>query len=103
MLFNRIYINGGEKMQSCELVTAITAIACAIANNYSEEEIGVLASAFNQLGDTLATIVAQEACITSNKAINNKVLSDDSADKESNDNNPCLQDSSQNTSKKNNV
>lgn len=47
-------------MQSCELVATITAIACAIANNCSEEEIAVLSSAFNQLGDTLGTIVAQE-------------------------------------------
>ncbi|QHQ63520.1 hypothetical protein Ana3638_24340 [Anaerocolumna sedimenticola] len=48
-------------MQSCELVATITAIACAIANNCSQDEISVLSSAFNQLGDTLGTIVAQEA------------------------------------------
>lgn len=54
-------------MQSCELVATITAIACAIANNFSEEEVSVLASAFSQLGDTLATILAQESCINSQK------------------------------------
>lgn len=54
-------------MQSCELVATITAIACAIANTCSEEEVAVLASAFSQLGDTLATILAQESCINSHK------------------------------------
>lgn len=54
-------------MQSCELVATITAIACAIANNCSEDEITVLASAFNQLGDTLGTILAQESCNSSQK------------------------------------
>lgn len=46
-------------MQSCELVSYITAIACAISRLYSAEELAVLASAFSQLGDTLATIAAQ--------------------------------------------
>ncbi len=49
-------------MQSCELVATITAIACAIANNCSEDEVALLSSAFNQLGDTLGTILAQESC-----------------------------------------
>ena len=50
-------------MQSCELVATITALACAIANNCSVDEITVMAAAFNQLGDTLTTILAQEASI----------------------------------------
>lgn len=54
-------------MQSCELVATITAIACAIANNCSEEEVEVLSSAFNQLGDTLGTILAQESCNNNKK------------------------------------
>ncbi len=50
-------------MQSCELVTFITAIACAISNSCSKEELPVIAATFTQLGDTLATIIAQEgAC-----------------------------------------
>lgn len=46
-------------MQSCELVTYITALACAISKCCSSDEIAVLSSAFNQLGDTLATIASQ--------------------------------------------
>lgn len=42
-----------------ELVAAITAVAIAIANCSTDEELPVLASAFNQLGDTIATIGAQ--------------------------------------------
>lgn len=48
-------------MQSCELVTAITAIACTIAKCCSQEDVSLLAVLFTQLGDTLATIqVADE-------------------------------------------
>ena len=46
-------------MLSCELVSYITALACAISKCCSNDEIAVLSSAFNQLGDTLATIAAQ--------------------------------------------
>ncbi len=46
-------------MRSCELVATITAIACAIANTCSEDEVNLMAAAFTQLGDTLATILAQ--------------------------------------------
>lgn len=46
-------------MQSCELVTYITALACSLSKCYSNDEIAVLSSALNQLGDTLATIAAQ--------------------------------------------
>lgn len=65
-------------MQSCELVATITAIACAIANNCSQDEISVLASAFNQLGDTLGTIVAQETLNNDrNNGGNNQQCSDE--------------------------
>lgn len=47
-------------MTSCELVTFITAAACAISKNCPQEELPVLAAAFSQLGDTLATIIAQK-------------------------------------------
>lgn len=43
-------------MQSCELVTYITALACAISKCCSDDEIAVLGAAFTQLGDTLTTI-----------------------------------------------
>jgi hypothetical protein len=53
----------GLNMRSCELVTLVTATACAIAQCCPEEELPVLAAIFSQLGDTLATIIAQEeAC-----------------------------------------
>lgn len=80
-------------MQSCELVATITAIACAIANNYSEDEIAVLSSAFNQLGDTLGTILAQESCITNSIASVNKNTSDSDSNKNTQDTN-CGIDSS---------
>lgn len=48
-------------MNSCELTFAITALANAIASNFNDEELGILSSAATQLGDTLATILAQRA------------------------------------------
>lgn len=48
------------------VAASITALAAAIAQNRSAEEIGVLGALFVQLGDTLATIsvfrAAQEQC-----------------------------------------
>ena len=50
-------------MSSCEFVFVITSLACGIAKGKSQEEIDVLAAAFSQLGDTLATISAtQNTC-----------------------------------------
>ncbi|MBS5064940.1 MAG: hypothetical protein KHZ58_14310 [Hungatella hathewayi] len=48
-------------MQSCEFVLSISALACAIAKDKTPEELGLMAAAFSQLGDTLATIAAQDA------------------------------------------
>lgn len=45
-------------MQSCELVTFVTALACAISQCYSDDELDVVASVFTQLGDTLQTIIS---------------------------------------------
>lgn len=47
-------------MQSCELVTYITAIACTISKCYAKEELPIIASFFTQLGDTIQTIIANE-------------------------------------------
>jgi len=47
-------------MRSCELVTLITAVACSISECYPSEELPVLSAIFVQLGDTLATIIAQD-------------------------------------------
>jgi hypothetical protein len=49
----------GEMMDDCELVALITAIACTISKCCSEDEISILAAGFTQLGDTLATLIAQ--------------------------------------------
>jgi len=47
------------------LVAGITALAIAIAENKSSEEIDVLGAIFTQLGDTLTTISAQRSFIGS--------------------------------------
>lgn len=52
-------------MQSCELVTTISALACCIAKDKSPEEIALISSIFMQLGDSLTTIAAQEALCAS--------------------------------------
>lgn len=46
-------------MNSCELVTFISTLACAISKDLSNDEIVLLAAIFTQLGDTLATIATQ--------------------------------------------
>ena len=43
-------------MGSCEFVTFISTLACAIAKDKSQEEIEILSAFFSQLGDTLATL-----------------------------------------------
>jgi len=40
----------------CEAVTAITALALYISQGKTEDEINLLGTYFNQLGDTLTTI-----------------------------------------------
>lgn len=40
----------------CEFVSLISFLACLIAKDKTEEEIGILSAFFVQLGDTLATI-----------------------------------------------
>lgn len=58
-----IYFIEVNVMQSCELVTFITAVACSISKCCAKEELPVIAATFTQLGDTIATIIAQEeAC-----------------------------------------
>ena len=48
-------------MNALELTSAVTALANAIACKRSPGEIALVASLFVQLGDTLATIAAQQA------------------------------------------
>lgn len=55
-------------MNSCELVTFISSLACAIAKTHSKEEISALATVFTQLGDTLSTILAyDDLCCSGNE------------------------------------
>lgn len=47
-------------MNACELVAAISALACSIAQEYTDNtELDVLGSIFVQLGETLETIALQ--------------------------------------------
>ena len=48
-------------MNSLELTSAITALANAISCKLNASELALIASIFVQLGDTLATIAAQNA------------------------------------------
>ncbi len=50
-------------MSSCELVNLVSMLSCLIVQNYSVNEIAVLAAIFTQLGDSLATILANEALL----------------------------------------
>lgn len=47
-------------MNSCESVSAITAIACATANCTALEDLPIISAFFTQLSATLASIVVQE-------------------------------------------
>lgn len=47
-------------MDECELITLVSAIACAISKSCSDDdELALLAAIFSQLGDTLATIITK--------------------------------------------
>lgn len=48
-------------MTPAQLTTSVTAVANAIACKLTEDELGLIAALFTQLGDTLATIAAQRA------------------------------------------
>ena len=48
-------------MNSLELTSAVTALANAIACRMTLNEIALIAGLFVQLGDTLATIAANQA------------------------------------------
>lgn len=59
-------------MNSCELVNLISMLTCLIVKNYNDEEIGLLSAIFTQLGDSLATILANDAVLDSKKCPDNK-------------------------------
>ena len=50
-------------MNSCELVNLVSMLSCLIVQNYNNDEIGLLAAIFTQLGDSLATILANNAIL----------------------------------------
>lgn len=53
-------VPGGCHMNACELVAAVSALACSIAQEYPDNtELDVLGSIFVQLGETLETIALQ--------------------------------------------
>lgn len=61
-----------------ELAIFVSGLAVAISKGKSNEELTVLSAVFTQLGDTLATIVAQrELCEARNKNNNNENNDDD--------------------------
>lgn len=47
-------------MNSCELVTFVSSVACALSQCYPPEELAVLAAVLTQLGDTLETMLVHE-------------------------------------------
>ena len=53
-------------MNSCRLTATITAVANALAQKLSLEQISLLAAVFVQLGDTLATIATQKGLLEAN-------------------------------------
>ena len=47
-------------MEDCDLILLISAIACSIIKCCPDDEVTILAAAFTQLGDTLATYLTQK-------------------------------------------
>lgn len=47
-------------MNSCELVTLISTLACTLSKIYTKEELTIMAAAFSQLGETLETILTHD-------------------------------------------
>lgn len=52
---------GGDSMNDCELISCITAVACAIIKCTPDDDVELMAAAFTQLGDTLATYLTQKS------------------------------------------
>ena len=57
----------GDIMCPNQLAATITALAAVLAEGRTTEEISLLAAILTQLGDTLATIAAQQAICESQK------------------------------------
>jgi hypothetical protein len=48
-------------MNACELVTFVSTIACTLSKHLTTDELNILAALCNQLGDSLATIIAHQS------------------------------------------
>lgn len=60
-------------MNSCELVTFVSSLACVLSEKCTSEELSIMAAVFTQLGDTLVTIVTHnEICCDKNKDSSSK-------------------------------
>jgi hypothetical protein len=58
-------------MNPCAGNMSISALACAIAQGKSDNEISLLSAMFTQLGDSLATMVAIKICNEESNENNN--------------------------------
>lgn len=74
-------------LNDCKLPITISVIACAIAENKSDDEVNILGALFNQLGDTLATIAAQRASNDSNNDNGSNCKSNNDSDSNCKSNN----------------
>lgn len=54
-------------MNSCELLSFITSIACLMSNSLDDKCLEVLSAVFTQLGDSLATILANRNMLDTKK------------------------------------
>lgn len=63
-------------MKSCELVTFISTLACAIAKGKTVQELNLLSVIFSQLGDSLATLAVTQDIIESNDNSNSNSNTD---------------------------
>lgn len=56
---------GGEKLNSCELVTLVSTITCIISDCIEDDsQLALLSAMFTQLGDSLNTVLT---CRENNK------------------------------------
>lgn len=54
-------MKGALAVNGPELVSLVTAMAVAVGQGRTQEELGTLAVVFTQLGDTLATLALQQS------------------------------------------
>ncbi len=62
-------------MDECELIALVSAVACGISKCCSENEMTLLSVVLTQLGDTLATVLAQREINENKKNNENEPIS----------------------------